>query len=131
MYASSLTRWRTGGVEEGAIFFSTEILTNNKNDNKTSTKRETTAKEQTLHHIHTVHLPFFSILIPQVLLPLFFIFLSSLFFFFGVHLELKPSELWLLAFKCESLNLRTFTSLLGVNSVVEKQNKKEGRRGGG
>lgn len=61
-----------GGSRRGRCF-STEILTNNKNNNKKSTqkKKKTTAKERTLHHIHTVHLPFFSILIPRVLLPLF------------------------------------------------------------
>lgn len=97
MYASSLTRWRTGGVEEGTIVSQPkyEQTTRTTTKQKTSTKQETTAKERTLHHIHTTSsLPFFSILIPQVLLPLFRFFI---FVFFGVRLKLKPSELWLLA----------------------------------
>lgn len=103
--------WRRGHC------FSTEILTNNKN-NKTSTKWETTAKERTLHHIHTVHLPFFSILIPRVLLPLFR-FSFSLFFYWCTF-WIKAKWTLVTSIKCESLNLRMFTSPVGVDSVAKK-----------
>lgn len=63
---------RVGGFEKGALLLNRNINKQQEQQQKIYTKKKkTTAKERTLHHIHTVHLPFFSILIPRVLLPLF------------------------------------------------------------
>lgn len=112
--------WRRGHC------FSTEILTNN--NNKTSTKRETTAKDWTLHHIHTVRLPFFSNLIPRVLLPLFSF---SFLLVFGVHLKLKPSELWFLASSVKPPQSEEVHFPVGCWQCCRKIKQKEGRGGGG